>query len=62
MQLQTRNLGDYAAMGIREIWVIDPGAGAFSRFEDGQPVRRECVTVSDRGIDFQVSEIARLLN
>ncbi len=59
VQRQTRKLGDYAAMGIREIWVVDPAAdpeaGTFSRFEDGQLVRRERLTVSDRGIGFHVS-------
>ncbi len=29
-------LADYAAMGVREIWLIDPTSGSFERWEDGQ--------------------------
>ena len=61
VQRQTRKLGDYAAMGIGEIWVIDPKAGTFSRFEDGQLFWRDRFTVSERGIDFHVSEVAKLV-
>jgi Uma2 family endonuclease len=61
VQRLTRKLGDYAAMGVREIWVIDPKACTFSRFEDGQLLRRDRFQLSERGIDFPVSEIAELV-
>jgi Uma2 family endonuclease len=61
VQRLTRKLEDYAGMGVREIWVIGLKAGTFSRFEDGQLLRRDRFQVTERGIDFPVSEIARLV-
>ena len=54
-------LEDYAAMGIPQIWVVDPEDGSFSRYEDKQLVRREGFDEPERGISFAVSEIAKLL-
>ena len=61
VQRLTRKLGDYAAMGVPETWLIDPKAATFSRFEDGQLVRRERFAVAGRAIDLQVAEIAKLV-
>jgi hypothetical protein len=44
-------------MGIPEIWVVDPETRAFSRFEDGQLIRRTEFLVPSRGIAFPVSQI-----
>jgi Uma2 family endonuclease len=52
-----RKLNDYQTMGIPEIWVIDPETRAFSRFEDGQLIRRTEFSVPSRGIAFPVSRI-----
>ena len=62
MQRLMRKLGDYASMGIAEIWVVDPKSGVFSRFEDGQLVRRERFVQAERGIEFPLTEIAALVD
>jgi Uma2 family endonuclease len=61
VQRLIRKLGDYAAMGVPEIWVIDPEAGTFSRFEDGQLLHRERFSAARHGIEFEMAEIARLV-
>ena len=52
-------LADFAAMGVPEIWLIDPVTGSFDRFEDGQLVRREQFELAEQGISFAVAEIAK---
>jgi len=65
VQRLTRKLGDYASMGVAEIWVIDPVSGTFSRYEDGQLLHRSRFVLvtrdGTRNIDFAVSEIAALV-
>ncbi len=61
VQRLIRKLGDYALMGVPDIWVIDPDAGTFSRFEDGQLLRRERFSAERYGIEFEMAEIARLV-
>ena len=41
VQRLTRKLGDSAAMGVAEIWVIDPEASTFFRLEDEHLLRRD---------------------
>jgi Uma2 family endonuclease len=57
-----RKLNDYQAMGIPEIWVVDPETRVFSRFEDGQLLRRAEFVVPGRSISFAVSEIEAMLD
>ncbi len=59
VQRLMRKLGDYAAMGVGEIWVIDPDTRIFSRFEDGQLLHKD--RFSAGAIDFPVSEIVALV-
>jgi Uma2 family endonuclease len=54
-------LADYAAMGVPEIWLIDPASGSFERWEDGQLVRREVFVVVERGIDFSIEHVRKLV-
>ncbi len=54
-------LEDYAAMGIPQIWVVDPEDGSFSRYENKQLLNRERFDEPEHGISFEVSEIAKLL-
>ncbi|MGB8480695.1 MAG: Uma2 family endonuclease [Acidobacteriaceae bacterium] len=57
-----RKLNDYHAMGIPEIWVVDPETKVFSRFEDGQLIRRDRFSFSSKEIDFATSQIEELLD
>ena len=56
-----RKLDDYEAMGVPEIWVIDPETGVTERFEGGQLVRREEFRLPERGIVFAFAEVAALV-
>jgi Uma2 family endonuclease len=58
----TRKLKDYEAMGIREIWVIDPEGPVFQRFQDGLLVPGSVFEEPSRGIRFEVQEIEALLD
>ena len=58
----TRKLNDYHAMGIAEISVVDPETRVFSRFEDGQLVRRTEFFVPSKSISFPVSQIEAMLD
>lgn len=53
-------LADYAAMGVPEIWLIDPATGNFDRYADGQLARQTTFSWPERGIAFPVDDIARL--
>ena len=53
-------LADYAAMGVPEIWLIDPAVGSFRRYADGKLAPQTEFTRPDRGITFSVEEIAKL--
>jgi len=54
-----QKLADYGAMGIPQVWVVDPATGVFQRYTDGS------LTVSTHyqgaGIAFPLSAIAELL-
>jgi Uma2 family endonuclease len=54
-------LDDYADMGIPQIWIVDPKTGVFKQYADSclRPATR--FDLADRGIQFEVSEIAGLL-
>lgn len=57
-----RKLNDYQSMGIPDIWVVDPETHVFSRFEEGQLVRRAEFSAPGNGISFALSQIEALLN
>jgi Uma2 family endonuclease len=57
-----RKLGDYQAMGISQIWVIDPEDGSYSRYEDGQLARRESFSEPSLGIVFDMNRIKDLFD
>ncbi len=61
IQRMLRKLGDYEQMGIPAIWVVDPKTGVWSRFEDGQMVRRSEFSLPERGIQFPMAAIAGLV-
>lgn len=57
-----RKLEDYRTMGIPQIWVIDPGDGSYSRYEDGQLTRRESFSEPSHGIVFEMNAIKELFD
>jgi Uma2 family endonuclease len=54
-----RKLADYSAMGIPQIWVVDPENGAFMRYAEGSLAA--CTRYEGAGIEFPFSAIAELL-
>lgn len=61
-----RKLEDYAAMGIPQIWVIDPGAdpksGSFRRYTNDQLIRSDEFNEPAKGIRFDLHELEALLD
>lgn len=62
IQRMLRKLADYEAMGMAEIWVIDPDSRIFSRYSAGELQRRTEFTVAIHGIDFPTVAIESLLD
>jgi Uma2 family endonuclease len=54
-------LDEYTAMGIPQIWVVDPKTGVFKHYTDEclKPASRFSFT--ERGIKFEIQDIASLL-
>lgn len=61
-----RRLEDYAAMGIPQIWVIDPRADikscSFRRYTNDQLIRSDHFDEPSRGIRFNLHELEALLD
>jgi Uma2 family endonuclease len=55
-------LEDYRAMGIPEIWVIDPQDGTFYRYEDLQLRRMDSFSHAEKGFAFDMNELKNLLD
>ena len=55
-------LGDYAAMGIAEIWVIDPETKHYYRFHDGKLEQAAHFRQPGDRIHFAISEIEAFLD
>jgi Uma2 family endonuclease len=61
-QRMKRKLEDYRAMGIREIWVIDPQDSTFYRYEDLQLQRKDSFSLAEKGIAFDMNQLKNLLD
>ena len=55
-------LDDYHAMGIAEIWVIDPQDSSYYRYEDRQLLRNETFSHSTAGMTFPKNRLKDLLD
>ncbi|MBV8114592.1 MAG: Uma2 family endonuclease [Silvibacterium sp.] len=62
MTRMMRKLNDYSAMGIPQIWVIDPKGPRSWRFENGQLNPSSTFGAPGERIHFSISEIERLLD
>jgi Uma2 family endonuclease len=58
----TRKLNDYEAMGIPQIWVIDPTGPSIQRFQSGHLAESSVFDEPARGIRFEMREIEALLD
>src|SRR5579862_1605332 len=62
MQRMIRKLGDYAAMRIPHIWVINPETKTYFRFENGELHKTSVFSFAEKGIQFNLAEIEKLLD
>jgi Uma2 family endonuclease len=56
-----RNLKLYQAMGVPQIWFIDPADNIWQRFVDGQLIDPIAFELPDRGMEFDMNEINKLV-
>lgn len=57
-----RKLADYEAMGIQQIWVIDPKSGSFHQYRNDELVRSHEFRDPSKGIRFDLHELEVLLD
>ena len=62
LQRLKRKLEDYRAMGIAEIWVIDPQDSTFYRYENLQLQRNDSFSHAEKGIVFDMNQLKNLLD
>jgi Uma2 family endonuclease len=61
VQELNEKLDDYSTMGIPHIWVIDPKSGLAKRYADKGLMPLPLFAYPERGITFEIQEIAALL-
>jgi Uma2 family endonuclease len=62
LQRLKRRLEDYKAMGIAEIWVIDPQDSTFYRYENLELQRNDSFSHAEKGIVFDMNQLKTLLD
>jgi len=62
MRRMMRKLGDYAAMRIPQIWVIEAETKTYFRFVNGELHRASVFSLTEKGIHFDLAEIENLLD
>lgn len=62
MHRMMRKLGDYAAMGIPQIWVIDPENRTYFQFKNDELHKTSVFTLPEKNIHFDLSAIEKLLD
>jgi Uma2 family endonuclease len=62
LQRLKRKLEDYRAMGIAEIWVIDPQDNTFYRYENLQLARNNSFAHAEKRIVFDMNQLKNLLD
>ncbi len=61
LQRMQRKFEEYAAMGVQEIWMVDPETTVWTRFEDGQMLRRTRFSLPSHDVEFDMAEIGKLV-
>lgn len=54
-------LADYQKKGVPQIWTVDPADGVWQRFVDGRLIDQEIFAMPERGIEFSMNEITKLV-
>jgi Uma2 family endonuclease len=62
LQRLKRKLDDYTAMGIQQVWVVDPQDGTCYRYQDRQLLLNKAFSLPSKNIEFPMSRIAELLD
>jgi Uma2 family endonuclease len=62
VQRLKRKLEDYRAMGIPEIWIIDPQDDTFYRYANLQFERNDSFSHAEKGIVFDMNQLKSLLD
>jgi Uma2 family endonuclease len=62
LQRLKRKLEDYRAMGIAEIWVIDPQDNTFYRYENLRLARNNSFAHAEKRIVFDMNQLKNLLD
>lgn len=62
MHRMMRKLNDYAAMGIPQIWVVDPDGPRYYRFREGSLVAADTFGEPGDAMNFPLSAIAALVD
>jgi len=62
LQRLKRKLEDYVAMGIPEIWVIDPQDGTYYRYQERQLLRNDSFSYPAKDIAFPMDRIKECLD
>lgn len=61
VQRLRRKLAEFAAMGVGEIWVVDPETAVWTRFEYGQLIAHSRFALPGYGVEFDMAEIGKLV-
>jgi len=56
-----RKLDLHEPMGVPQIWLLDPADPVWQRYENGRLVDRATFSLPERGIGFEMNEMAKLV-
>ncbi len=56
-----RKLGEYEAMGVSQIWVVNPDTNVCERFQNGHLRRSTEFSLPEKSIAFSLEEIVKLV-